>query len=567
VKVGLFILFCNFCCVTSYGFELSQSRKMTLGDFSHLVYGEGSLTVGEESKERLTKTRGFVEHLLDTDITVYGLTTGFADLRNYTISKEDTAALSDNILESHDAGIGKPIPSDVTLGAMILLANSLSNGYSAFKPESLETLIGMINAKIIPFIPSTGSLGASGDLAYLARLGRAMKGFDVPVRYKGEIVSAKEALQLENIPPFEPSSKEGLALTNGTPFMTSMLAIAYIREVRFWENMLALQGVFLNSVNAVDAAFSESIHIARNQEEQVFISKVIRKQIEGSPFIDCAGVQNDYSTRCLPQIFGPKLKIISSLYSVLKNELNATTDNPLLFMNDEITEDVSEGRIFSLDGDRWVVLSGGNFHGEYLATTADAIATANAKLALTMERQLTFINNPNRNGGILPTYLIPKGGEVGLQSGFMICQYTANSLAQKIAYLGNPSSIYNLTSANESEDVVSYGATSAQKLLDQLDYLDEFSTIYFASIMQAYAIKREELLAAGDEIPQDLPAERIFQRVQKSFGDIDGFFPIREDVAYGDIYAKLAEILKTEGLGDYIDHPIMKRLNMNPGSF
>ena len=271
--------------------------------------------------------------------------------------------------------------------------------------------------------------------------------------------------------------------------------------------------------------------------------------------VDRKNVQNDYCLRCLPQIFGPKLEIILSLRSIMENELNAATDNPLVFKDDEISADVDEGRIFNIKGSRWTVISGGNFHGEYLASFGDCLALMNAKLALTMERQMTYMLNPARNQNLLPTYLVNNKKDIGLLSGYMITQYVTNSLTQKICYLANPVSNFNLTSANESEDIVSYGATSVDKLLDQLEYIHQLNTIYLTTVSQAYSIRRADYLESQGNISSDLFCEKLFNIVQDSLDD-NMQFPINEDIAFDKYYEVLGRLLKTNALRNAVGFPI-----------
>jgi histidine ammonia-lyase len=528
-----------------FNVELSQSYWMNLSDFHTCLNKPTQFFVNQEAIDRLDETRSFIDYLLQKEYSVYGLTTGFGDLRNTSISADEAGLLSLNLIRSHDAGIGKPLSKEITLGAMILRAHSLSKGHSGFSKESLTVLLQMINARIIPEVPSTGSLGASGDLAFLARIGRAMAGEDVPVDYQGQKMSASDALRLESISCFEPKAKEGLALTNGTSFMASMLAIAYLEELQCLENLIALTGVFLNSVQAIDAAFYESIHNVRYQKGQILVARLLRPFFENSTLIDRYEVQNDYCIRCLPQIYGPKFELILEQRKRIEQELNAITDNPLIFKNSEITSDVLANRIIPFDNNKWAVLSGGNFHGENLTSYADTIAIANAKIALTIERQLTYLLNPFRNKQKLPIYLIPDENKIGLKSGLMITQYTANGLTHKICLLAQPSSTMNLTSANESEDIVSYGATACQKLLKQIVYFKELLAIYLVTCAQAYS------LAKKDSSIQNPLVEQIFSEIQEKM-----LFPITEDTSFDQKYRIAFDLLESGVFSKIIGAPL-----------
>lgn len=551
---------CSYALDTEH-VEFSEDTHLTVTDFYDIVFLGKKVKIANSAVSRLNETRLFVDYLLKNNIKVYGLTTGFADLRDYAVSPLQANQLSKNLIASHDAGIGTPLPKEVVLGAMVLRANSLAKGYSAFKKDSLDVLVGMINAQIIPLIPSSGSLGASGDLAFLARLGRAMQGDDVPVLYQGNILSAGVALQREKITPFSPSAKEGLALTNGTSFMGSMLALAYLREVEELENMLALQGLFLNSVGAIDVAFCKSIQNIRSQKGQCIVADILSKQFQDSPFIDHEGVQNDYSIRCLPQILGPKVQLVLSMYDCVEKELDAVTDNPLIFRDEEISSDINEKRIIPFHGKRWTVLSGGNFHGECIATAADAIAMANAKIALTMERQLTYMLNPARNKNRFPAYLITDKKNMGLLSGFMITQYTANALAQKIAQLGLPASVYNITSANECEDVVSYGATAAERLLQQIELFHQLNTVYATTVAQAYALTRD----ASSKGYEKALCEKMYQKIQDAKCVFE--YPTKADLPFDTQYKDMTAFLESGVLREAIQYPLLQQLHLEDQSF
>lgn len=516
-----------------YGTEkqFAADYWISLNEFDALLKDECQFSLSDEATKRLDETTQFINYLLEKKIKVYGLTTGFADLRNAAVDADKAAILSRNIILSHDAGIGAPLPYDVTLGAMIVRAHSLSKGYSGFSCESMNTLLGMINHRIVPEIPGTGSLGASGDLAFLARLGMAMMGENVTVHYQGQKMMAKAALKMAGIAPMVPKAKEGLALTNGTSFMASMMGIAFLQIEKFINNLFAVEGLFLNAVSAIDAAFYESIQTVRHQKGQLDVAARLRPYLVDA---DPAGVQNDYSIRCLPQILGPKLELIMEQKAKVEQELNAVTDNPLIFRGQELSSDIDPCRILTFRDESWAVLSGGNFHGEYSGTAADVIAVANAKIALTLERQLTYLLNPFRNEKKLPIYLVADPGKAGLLSGHMICQYTGNALAHKISLLAHPASITNITSANESEDIVSYGATAAQKLLEQMKYMNELLAIHLVTSAQAYSLIRPSRTKKNPLI------EAIFEKIQAK-----SQFPQTEDESFELKYKAALELLES----------------------
>ncbi len=544
---------------------IGKKHKLGLLQFCDSVFNKKTtVDICPEVSEDLKKTRGFIDFLLKHDIEVYGVTTGLADLRNQKVNPVEAAQFSCNLIESHDAGIGIPIPHDITLGAMIARASSLAKGNSGFQLKSLETLVQMINKKIVPQIPKTGSLGASGDLAFLARMARAMMGEDVPVWYKNKTISARKALEITGIQPFEPSSKEGLAVTNGTSFIISMLSIAYLQELNELENILALQGLFLNAISSQNTAFNGSIHQVRNHSGQVLVAQILSKHLEFTVFSDPSRIQDDYCIRCVPQIFGPKIEIILEQFKKIEIELNAVTDNPLFFRGDEITPDINPSKIWSVNNEFWTVLSGGNFHGECLTTIADTICASNAKIAITLERQITYMLNPSRNKNQLPIYLITDTEQSGLLSGYMITQYTANALVQRIAQLGTPTSIFNITSGNEAEDIVSYGSTAAERLLEQLQYLRELNAIYLTVAVQAYAIKREAYVATGKSIPPELLAEQIFEKIQ----DItEEEYPTSKEENFEKRYSQALKVLNSGVLRSIMGNPLYSLITKEEQAF
>jgi histidyl-tRNA synthetase len=470
--------------------KIVRNFKITYENFICVIDGKYKIEISDEVKERLDDIIDFIKELLKQNTKVYGITTGFADLRDKIVSSEDSCKLSENIIKSHDVGIGKPLEKNIVKGAMFLRLVSLCRGYSAIQYTTIKLLTDMINNDIIPIIPFSGSLGASGDLCLLARMSRALIGEDIKL-YNG--IRVKEAFKMYNLSPVKLSSKEGLALTNGTSFSTSQAIFAFLEMEKYFNRAIHLISLLLSGVDTVKDAFTESINDIRGQEGQTIIAKKLTQLLEKHKS-NPETIQNDYSIRCLPQILGPLYEEIGKSKKILCNEMNAVTDNPLIYKNEEISKDVSENRIFKIKNNKFSVLSGGNFHGEYITRVCDNLRTCLVKTVLTMERQITFILNPNRHGlKNIPIYLIVDEKNIGLKSGFMIVQYTANSLAQKISKLGIPDSIFNITSANESEDVVSYSMSSAQSLYEQVNYFDEFLTLYSCVAVQVVSITKPEL--------------------------------------------------------------------------
>jgi histidine ammonia-lyase len=522
--------------------KLSKKTSFLIDDFFCLVNNKNAFFfLDQETVKKIEETREFINYLINKEIKVYGLSTGFADLRNRVIPKHSLSQLSINLIRSHDAAIGNYMPLHIVRGAMILRCHSLSFGNSGMSKEGLNVLIQMINSNIIPLVPETGSLGASGDLAFLARLGMAMMGEKVPVNHQGQVINANIALQVESIPPFIPKAKEGLALINGTPFLTSYAAIAYKRLKNCLNHLPALLSLFLTSVNANKSAFYQSIHNVRGNIHQSNFAKMLLKLLPENELLEYTDQQDDYCIRCLPQILGPRYYTILQQEQVLESELNAVTDNPLIFKNEEISPDVSNLEKLSFNGSSWCVISGGNFHGENISTSCDIIRLQNAKIALTLERQITYMLNPFRNKDALPCYLINSEKDEGLRSGFMIAQYTANALTHKICHNAAPVGTMNLTSGNESEDIVSYGATAAQKMFEQVEYLEELLAIYLTTALQAYSLSKYKSNRTGSF------AEEVFSLLSREMK-----FPRTDDESLNPLFEENLKLIRSQKLVNHL---------------
>jgi len=388
---------------------------------------------------------------------------------------------------------------------------------------------------------------------------------NVFVEFEGSTISAQQALSQCHIPPLQPQAKEGLALVNGTGFMAAMLLAAFTNQLLLMENLFALLALFLNAVSATEKAFQASIHALRPHHGQRQIAAWLHGFLANSAFCDNNTVQNDYSIRCLPQILGPLYDNLSHVRSIIVTELNSVTDNPLIFVDDEITPDLSATDRIPFDSSDWAILSGGNFHGEYLGNAADLLAMSNAKLAITLERHLTYVLNPYRNDALLPKYLIPNPADAGLCSGYMIPQYTANALIQQITFLGNPNSIYNITSANESEDIVSYGATACQKLLKQQTLLMDFTAIYLTVIAQAYAIQSAHLKTQGKALDQNQISERLFANIRAAFPK--DAFPYAQDHDFSERYTHAQDLIFSGALRETLGYTYAKAFDCHESQF
>ena len=395
--------------------------------------------------------------------TIYGVNTGFGSLAHTKIAPDKLSELQDNILISHACGVGDPVP-DVIVRAMLLLkAKSLSQGHSAVKPETIIRLLDMLENDVTPVVPSQGSLGASGDLAPLSHLA-------IPMIGEGEVsvggakpVHALEALKSFGWDKLQLDPKEGLALINGTQLMLGYGVISMLRIERLLEWADAIGAWSLEAWSGLPSPFDHDVHRIRHQEGAIAVAESVRKWLDGSEKMSTPKdhVQDPYSFRCIPQVHGASRDVVSAARILFENEVNAVTDNPLVFPDED------------------KVVSGGNFHGQPLALTLDHLTLAIHELASISERRTFKLMSGTRH---LPAFLAK---DPGLHSGYMIAQYTAASLVSMNKQLTTPSSADNADSSNGQEDHVSMGANAALKLWKVIDNAEQVLAIEALCAAQA----------------------------------------------------------------------------------
>ena len=363
----------------------------------------------------------------------YGITTGFGAFKDTLIPVDDVEKLQENIILSHAVGVGALLDDRTVRAMMLIRANTLAKGHSGIRLQTIELLLELLNRNILPIIPSKGSLGASGDLAPLAHMSLPMLGVG-QVKVDGQILEAKDALEKAGLEPIKLAAKEGLALTNGTMMMTAIGALLVDSSESLMETANCAGALSIEAQNGTLRAFMPQIHAARPQRFQAEIAAQIRNLLQGSQLTrpdDSKNVQDVYSLRCIPQVHGAVRNAIDYARSVVEIELNSVTDNPLLFFEDEKIE----------------VISGGNFHGEPLALALDFLAIALADLGNMSERRIAkLIDNHTE---YYPSFLAAHGG---LNSGFMLLQYTAAALASENKTLAHPSSLDSIPSSGNVED-------------------------------------------------------------------------------------------------------------------
>ncbi len=416
------------------------------------------------ARERVQAAHEMVDAILAGRQPVYAVSTGVGDLCTQVISASDARRLQRNIVRSHAAGVGDPVDERAVRAMLLLRANALAGGYSGIRPVVIDTLLEMLNRQVHPIVPEQGSLGASGDLAPLAHLALVVMGEGEAV-YRGERLPGGEALARAGLVPLVLEAKEGIALINGTQFMTALGALFLLDAERLVALADVAGALTLEALCATDEPLHPLLHRARPHPGQVASAEHLRRLLEGSTRIVRRGyhrVQDAYSLRCMPQVHGAARQALAHLRDVLAIEVNSATDNPLLFP--------AEGE----------VLSGGNFHGQPLAVALDYAALAVAALASISERRTERLVNPKLSG--LPAFLTANGG---LNSGYMLAQYTAAALVSENKVLCHPASVDSIPTSANQEDHVSMGATAARKAMRVLRHSQQVLAIELVVACQA----------------------------------------------------------------------------------
>jgi histidine ammonia-lyase len=425
-------------------------RDLTIGDVVEVARLRRPVQIDPDAVARMRASRAVIERLVADGDTAYGVTTGFGDLANVRIPPEEAADLQRNLVRSHAAGVGDPLPVEVVRAMLLLRANTLAVGLSGVRVELGELLIGMLNAAVHPIIPSRGSVGASGDLAPLAHLALVVIGEgEAEVDGAGPGPGA-DALAHAGLTALALEPKEGLALLNGTQLMAGIGALAYADARLLAEAADVVGAMSLEATLGTDVAFDPGLLAARPHPGQQAAGEHLRalladSEIGASHRDDEHRLQDAYSLRCMPQVHGAARDALEELARVLRVEINAVTDNPLVFPSGE-------------------VVSGGNFHGEPVALALDYATLAVAELASISERRSARLVDAHLSG--LPPFL---SEHPGLESGLMITQYTAAALVNELQTLAHPSSVDTIPTSANQEDHVSMGATAALHLRDAVD--------------------------------------------------------------------------------------------------
>jgi histidine ammonia-lyase len=491
---------------------LLDGNHLTLSDLLAIADDRAEVALAPHARARVAQARAVVEAKADGDAVVYGVNTGFGNFAETRIDKRDLAALQLNLLRSHAAGVDTPLPVRTVRAAMALRANVLAKGFSGIRVETLEMLLALLNRGVHPRVPSRGSVGASGDLAPLAHLalvlvgeGDALDGRHPP----DDRMSGAEALRRAGLAPITLGPKEGLALINGTQVSTAVLALALGGAERLSRAADISAALSIDALMGSRRPFEARIHEPRPFAGQSAAADNLLRLLDGSGInashVNCGRVQDAYSLRCAPQVHGAAREALSWIRHIVTIEMNAATDNPMVF------------------ADSGEMVSGGNFHGAPLALAADLLVMAVAQLATISERRSERLVNPALSG--LPAFLTRHGG---LQSGLMIAQVTAAALTSEIKTLSHPASVDTIPTSANKEDHVSMSMHASLKAERALQL-----AIHVIAVETLCACQAIDLHAPLESSPALMRAHRIVRaRVPKL---VDDRPPAPDLEAIGDI--------------------------------
>ena len=428
-----------------------NGNDLTLESVREVAAERRAVLLAADAREQVDRARAVVDEIVASNKLAYAITTGVGKLSDVRIVGDQIRELQVNLVRSHAVGVGEPLSVAETRAMMLLRANSLSKGYSGVRAVVIDTLCEMLNRGVTPFVPSQGSVGASGDLAPLAHLALAMIGEGECFDAAGVRISGGDVLKKAQIKPLALEAKESISLINGTQGMLAVGTLALLAAETLVDSADVLGGLSCDALQGTDAAFDARIHQARPHAGQTKTASNLRKMLEGSEIREshrtCGRVQDAYSLRCIPQVHGAVRDTLAHCRQIFETEANSAVDNPLVFITDAA----------SFKGD---VISGGNFHGEPLAFALDFLAIALSALAGISERRIERLVNPALSEGLPP--FLAQGA--GLNSGFMMAQVTAAALVSENKVLAHPASVDSITTSGNKEDFVSMGMTAANKL-------------------------------------------------------------------------------------------------------
>ena len=468
-----------------------SAERLTIERVGEILENNITIALSKDAQNRIVRCREYLDSKMESQTEpIYGITTGFGSLCNISISADELGTLQKNLVMSHACGTGDRVPSQIVKLMLLLKVQSLSYGHSGVQLATVERLIEMFNNNILPVVYQQGSLGASGDLAPLAHLCLPLLGLG-EVEVEGMPIPTSEVMEQFGWEPISLQSKEGLALLNGTQFMSAYGVWSLLKSIRLSSQADKIAAVSLDAFDGRIEPFCDEVHIVRSHCGQIETARTMRSLLEGSQILNQkkAHVQDPYSFRCIPQVHGATKDTIAYVSTVLENEINSVTDNPTVFPEQDM------------------VVSAGNFHGQPIALAMDFLAIAVAELANISERRTYRLISGSRG---LPSFLVAKPG---LNSGFMIPQYTAASIVSQNKGLCMPASVDSIPSSQSQEDHVSMGSNAATKLARVVDNTERVLAIELFNAAQALEFRRP--LRSSESV------ERLVERYRKVVPYID----------------------------------------------
>ncbi len=499
-----------------------SGKNLTYKDIVAVGIGDKRVKLDENSLKRCRASRIFLKKAIDSKKIIYGVNTSFGPMCNKIINKDEIETLQENLILGHAAGMGEPILPYIALGILLVRLNTLVKGYSGVRIELLELMRDMINNQIAPYIPKSGSVGASGDLIHLAHMSLALIGRG-KVYHKKELIDVKKAFKRTQLKPVKLQYKEGLALINGTAAMTAIAAFAMF-GARKVLNVAVVNAAFAIEIfGGINDAFDLDLHALKPHPGQVEISRIISDLFQGTEnltlredlherirkdadndsivFETNINVQDVYSIRCTPQILAPVRETIDACIKTIETEANSTNDNPIIIP------------------EKNKILHGGNFHGQSIAFAMDSLCIAISTLCNLSERRLNKLLDKNLNEG-LPEHLIP--GEVGLTMGFMGAQYLATSSAAENRNLAGPMSVNSISCNQNNQDVVSMGTVAARKAFGLVSNAKHILTLETLADLQALSFRNAKKMGYG--------TSKIYKILLKDFNVYDNTTIFNENI-------------------------------------
>lgn len=487
--------------------RIIDGNHLTLDDVRAVARAGEPVSLSAEGVQAIQKAHQYLDRIVAEDKPVYGINTGFGIFAERRIPRRDSATLSRNLILSHAVGTGPALPVEVVRAAMLVRANTLAKGFSGVRLEIVQSLLDMLNCGVTPLIPSQGSLGSSGDLLPLSHMALVFTTDELDrdedsgfAEYQGRLVSGKQAMAEAGLQRYRLGPKEGLALNNGATFSAAIAALAVVDAERLLDAADLALCMTLEAVMGCSSAFDPRLHLARGHSGQIRVAERVREITAGSTLIDSAGrIQDAYSLRCAPQVNGAARDTISFVRSVIEKEINAATDNPLIFSAED-------------------VLSGGNFHGEPVGMVMDYLSIASAEVAAISERRIFRLTDGKLNAG-LPAMLVDKPEDAGLNSGLMMPQYTAASLVLENQTLATPDSVHSLPTSGEQEDHNANSMTAARHARQVLENSAHVLAIEFYTAARALDLRLRLTPEASLGVKTNLVFHRLRERVAYQPGD------------------------------------------------